>query len=110
MFKANPNRTFTRTVTVYTPSESNPKAHTKGEFRAEFKQLSESRIEELQQEGDSKFLDEVLLGAREVGDENGDELPSDQAVQVIKEDSCAAAATVSEYINSTIRKNATRKN
>lgn len=108
MFKVNPNREFDAVVKVYTPTPNG--GHTQGQFKARFRQLSEKRIQELRDESDSHLLDEVLLSVSEVGDADGNELPGDEALELIKDDSCAAAAAVSHYIKATVGKNAQRKN
>lgn len=109
MFKVNPDRTFKRSVTVFYPTD-NPNKHDSGVFVAVFKQLDEDRIEQLQEEGNSRFIDEILVGAEKVGDAEGNQIPSDQAVELIKQDSCSAAATIAEYIECTVKRNTKRKN
>lgn len=112
MFTPNPNRTFKRRVTVMYPSDTNEKSHKKGEFVAEFRQIDEERIEELKNEGNMTFLNEVLIGAHEIGDANGQAMdPHDEdTLRLVKLDSAAATATVSKYLTEINGKNAARKN
>ena len=112
MFTPSSKRIFKRRVIVMTPSESSETAHTQGEFTAEFKQLSEDRIEELQSESNVKFLDEVLIGAHGIGDSDKNLLdPQDEeTLKLVKNDTCAATATVTAYIKATTGKNTARKN
>lgn len=107
MFIVDPNRTFVRTVTVYIPSGKT--AFTKATFEAKFKQLSEDQIKEMQDD-DKRLLDEVLIEVHGVGDAEGNELSGADAVDLIKRDTSASAAAVSEYINSTVSKNRRLKN
>lgn len=108
MFVVDPDRKFTRKVAVFTPTENG--GHTKGEFKATFKMIADDRIEELRNASDREFLDAVLVGVDGVGDAHGNALESDVAVDLVKSDSCACAAAVAEYIDSTVGKNRRRKN
>jgi len=111
MFKVQKNSIFKRQVTVITPTDD---GETKGTFTARFKRIPHSQIEAAMSsadvDADLTLLDKVLVGVEGIADEDGNPLPdNDDTISLIKEDSCARTATVSEYFAATIKKNQ-RKN
>lgn len=110
MFRPNANRVFQRQVEVFTPREDDATKFDKGVFIGVFKQLSESRIAELENEPHVRFLDEVMIGALKIDDGTGHEMSPEEGLKVVKDDSCAAAAARRVYLESTIGKNARVKN
>ncbi len=112
MFKLSTNSTFKRDVTVYIPTDD---GETKGAFKAHFKRLPQSRIDEVLEsmaddDSDKGLLDEILIGVEGIADSDGNPLPNDaDTLQLVKDDSCARVATVSTYFKAIQRKNQ-RKN
>lgn len=112
MFKLSTNDTFKRNVTVYVPTDD---GETKGTFKARFKRLPQSRIDEVLEimvDGDSDrgLLDEILVGVEGIADANGNSLPDDDStLDLVKDDACARAALVTAYFKAIQGKNQ-RKN
>ena len=112
MFKLQTNPTFKRSVTVVTPTDN---GDTKGTFTATFNRLPQSRIDQIladrmDGDSDSSILDEVLANVDGIADENGNAMPSnDETLNLVKDDSCARIALVSEYFSAITKKNQ-RKN
>lgn len=92
MFKRRDNATWTKPVTVHFPEGGT------GTFKCRFKSISQDEFETLLPQGDLAMFDAVVDGVDEVGDEDGNPLPPDQALDAIRADSCCVPAAVSQYI------------
>lgn len=109
MYRINKERTFTRDVTVIFPDPNQEGKDSKGTFKATFKLLSQSELNEIYDLGDVDFLREVLKRVSGIGDENGNPLPDEEAIEAVLDDSCAVSAMVGEYFEHVKGRNFRRK-
>ena len=105
MFKITKDKTFEREVTVVTPTD---KGSTTGTFTGVFRILNEGALHELSDDGD--IARGVLKSVKDVGDENGNELPPDEALEAVLADTGAVTAITVLYFKERKSKNLRRKN
>jgi hypothetical protein len=109
MYRINKERTFTRDVTVIFPDPNKEGKDSKGTLTATFKLLPQSEFEEALDLGDVDFLRKVLKRVSGIGDESGNPVPDEEAMEAVLDDSCAVSAMVAEYLECTKGKNFRRK-
>lgn len=93
--------TFKANVPVSLPSDD-PAKPIEGSFTAKYKYFDRPAFEALVDErlNDSDFLDRVLIGVEDILDENRQQLPPENQLQLVRTDVALGAAAVRKFFDS----------
>lgn len=106
MFKIAKAQTFEERVEVFFPAGNGQ--YTKGSFMATFERISEDEFRELPD--DMSVARRVVKNVSGVAGDDDQELPSDEALEAVLNDTCCITAILSTYQNATRIKNLRRGN
>ena len=106
MFKVNQAQTFDQRVEVHFPGNNGQ--YTKGSFVATFRRITEDEFKACV--SDQEVARATLQSVSGVADEDGNEMDSDKALEIVLNDSCCVPAIARTYVESTRSKNLRRGN